>query len=408
MDELIEIRDSVQKISEAIASVLNMDVIISDAQFRKIGDTKKHFNLEVKYIKDSYVIGKVLQTGKVRVISGKEDSENCIVCAEKGECNLQAMICVPIRYSDSVIGAIGLIAINAQARTVLLENQANLVGYIERMADLIVSKLLEKEATDKLTVARNQLVSIMNSIDEGIAAVDENGRIIYLNSILQDILGPKVAGPIGENALDIFPDRYVADLIQSGTPFSNIELRIKNASGDAHALISGRPVSLGEKNAGSILAFKKMEDVYEVINNLTSSNRTTSFDEIVGDSREIVQLKEKAMKVAGGGSNILITEPPRRKALYRDQLRRHAGDPHRERTVRIRRRILHRGCPRRQAGEIPARPRRHRLPGRDRRYATTSAAETSAGPPGEDHRKDRRTQERDRRRAHDRGDEQES
>ena len=307
MDELIEIRDSVQKISEAIASVLNMDVIISDAQFRKIGDTKKHFNLEVKYIKDSYVIGKVLQTGKVRVISGKEDSENCIVCAEKGECNLQAMICVPIRYSDSVIGAIGLIAINAQARTVLLENQANLVGYIERMADLIVSKLLEKEATDKLTVARNQLVSIMNSIDEGIAAVDENGRIIYLNSILQDILGPKVAGPIGENALDIFPDRYVADLIQSGTPFSNIELRIKNASGDAHALISGRPVSLGEKNAGSILAFKKMEDVYEVINNLTSSNRTTSFDEIVGDSREIVQLKEKAMKVAGGGSNILIT-----------------------------------------------------------------------------------------------------
>lgn len=307
MVELLEIRESVQKISEAIASVLNMDVIISDAEFRKIGDTKKHFNLEVKYIKDTYIIGSVIKSGKVRVVSGKEDSEQCIVCKDKGECNLQAMICVPIHYLDSVIGAVGLIAINVDARKVLLDNQVNLIQYIERMADLIVSKLLEKEASDKLTLARNQLVSIMNSIEEGIAAVDENGHIVYLNAILEEILGLKGELSIGKNVLDIFSGAYVSELLKNGTQFGNIELRIKNSSGEVHALISGRPVVLGEKNAGSILALKKMEDVYEVINNLTSSSRSTSFDEIVGNSRQMVQLKEKALKVAAGGSNILIT-----------------------------------------------------------------------------------------------------
>ncbi len=307
MVELLEIRDSVQKISEAIASVLNMDVIISDAEFRKIGDTKKHFNLEVKYIKDTYIIGSVLKSGQVRVVSGKDDSEQCIVCREQDECNLLAMICVPIRYGDSVIGAVGLIAINSDARTVLLENQANLIGYIERMSDLIVSKLLEREASNKLTVARNQLISIMNSIEEGIAAVDEDGRIVYINSILGDILGFKGDLPVGKKVTDVFPGAYISELLENGTQFGNIELRIKNSTGEVHTLISGRPVVLGEKNSGSILALKKMEDVYEVINNLTSSSRSTSFEEIVGDSREIVQLKEKALKVAAGGSNILIT-----------------------------------------------------------------------------------------------------
>lgn len=307
MVELLDIRESVQKISEAIASVLSMDVIISDSEFRKIGDTKKHFNLEVKIIKDTYVIAQVLKEGVPRVIAARDESPVCVACKEQDECNLQAMICVPIKCGDSVIGAIGLIAITEETRGNLIRNQISMVEFVERMADLIVSKLLEKEASDKLTVARNQLLSIMDSIEEGIAAVDEDGLIVYTNSILEGIVNETRAELIGKPIVDVFFGAYVLDLLKDGTPFNNIELRIRHAAGEVHALISGRPVVLGEKNAGSIFALKKMEDVYEVINNLTSSNLSTSFDDIVGNSRALVQLKEKALKVAAGGSNVLIT-----------------------------------------------------------------------------------------------------
>ncbi len=64
---------------------------------------------------------------------------------------------------------------------------------------------------------------------------------------------------------------------------------------------------MGEKNAGSILALKKMDDVYKVINNLTTSPLATSFDEIVGASPQIAQLKRQALRVAVSSSNILIT-----------------------------------------------------------------------------------------------------
>ena len=62
MAGLLDIREAVQQISEAIASVLDIDVIISDADYRIIGDTKKHYKLEVKEIKDVYIIGNVIKT----------------------------------------------------------------------------------------------------------------------------------------------------------------------------------------------------------------------------------------------------------------------------------------------------------------------------------------------------------
>lgn len=68
--KLIDIKSLVQKVADAISSVLNMDVIISDNEFNKIADTKKHFNLEVEYIKDNYILGKVIQSGEVKVIEG--------------------------------------------------------------------------------------------------------------------------------------------------------------------------------------------------------------------------------------------------------------------------------------------------------------------------------------------------
>jgi sigma-54 dependent transcriptional regulator, acetoin dehydrogenase operon transcriptional activator AcoR len=307
MDGLYEIKDSVQEICEAMASVLNMDVIVSDCDFRKVGDTKKHFDLEVKEIKDTYVLGKVLRTGIAQVIPSQEASEDCRACVERDKCNLKSMICVPIEDGGRVMGAMGLIAITEAARDQMLERQVSHIDYMERMADLIVSKCRERRAAENLLLTKNMLASIMDSIEEGIAAVDGQGAIVYANSILEEILGASRECLIGRNILERFTESYVHRLLEESAPFSNVELHLRGAKGEVQALLSGRPVSLAGKTAGSIFVVKKMEDVYEVINNLTASAQLTSFDEIIGTSPQIMQLKEKALRVAKGDSNILIT-----------------------------------------------------------------------------------------------------
>jgi sigma-54 dependent transcriptional regulator, acetoin dehydrogenase operon transcriptional activator AcoR len=302
---LVDINEAVQNVSEAISSVLDVDVIISDAAFRKVGDTKRHFNKEVTEIRDTYVIGHVLRTGETATIASKADSPQCMACKEQAECNLKAMICVPIEREGARVGAIGLIAITEAARTKLLENSSNLVVFTRRMADLIVSKLIEQEAAEKLTISKNRLTRIIDSIEEGIIAVDEGGRIMHTNAVIEEVLGARGEDLAGQLVETYFSGAYVGALLRDGTAFTNIELRIGDQSRSTHVLISGKPV--GEKNAGSILALKKMDDVYKVINNLTSSPLATSFDEIVGASPQIGQLKRQALRVAVSSSNILIT-----------------------------------------------------------------------------------------------------
>ncbi|AOY76508.1 sigma 54-interacting transcriptional regulator [Clostridium formicaceticum] len=306
MVKLSAIQQEVQKISEAIASVINMDVIISDNAFNKIGDTKRHFDEDVKYIKDTYVIGKVIQTGKALVISEKEEGENCSVCKEKEKCNLQAMICIPIKYEKKTLGAIGIIAITETYRKTLLENQANLIEFLERMADLIISKGLEQEATNKLQIVKNQMVSIISSIDEGIIAIDESGHIIYTNTVINHALNIMPEELKEKTIYDILSQSYIEKLINEKVQFSDIEVLINRNRREFHALVSSKPVELGGKSTGFILIFRKMEDIYKVVNKISLSNLSTTFEDIIGTSSEIEQTKEKARRVANSDSTMLI------------------------------------------------------------------------------------------------------
>lgn len=306
MAKLTDIKPLVQKISEAISSVLNMDVIIADNEFNKIGDTKRHFQDEVKEIKDTYVIGKVVQSGRTEIVTGIEEYENCRKCSEKHKCNLKAMICIPIKYEYNTIGAIGIIAITNEYRTVLLENQENLIEYLNRMADLIISKLLEMDAAEKIQVLKNQLVSIVNSIEEGIIAIDEDGYIIYTNSVIDEALNIKSEELKDKKVDEILPNPYIKKYVKEKIPLSNVEISINKNGCEFNALVSGKAVQLGEKSAGSILTFKKMEDVYKVVNKISLTSLSTAFDDIVGNSPVMEQVKEKARKVANSSSTVLI------------------------------------------------------------------------------------------------------
>jgi sigma-54 dependent transcriptional regulator, acetoin dehydrogenase operon transcriptional activator AcoR len=306
MVKLLDIKSLVQKIADAISSVLNMDVIISDNEFNKIADTKKHFNLEVEYIKDNYILGRVIQSGKARVIEGIEFDENCRVCKEKDECNLKAMICIPIIHENHTLGAIGLIAISEEYREILLQKQNNLIEFLNRMSELIVSKVLEQEASNKLEIIKNHMVSIINSIDDGVMTIDEEGCILHSNHVISEAFGIRSKNLFGKLIYEVIPYPYIEKLVQKNELFENIEASINYNNKDFHALISGKPVSLGKTSAGSILIFKKMADVYNVVNKISLNNLSITFDGIVGRSLEIEKAKTEAKMVANSNSTVLI------------------------------------------------------------------------------------------------------
>ncbi len=306
MVKLLDIKDLVQKIAEAISSVLDMDVIISDCDYNKIADTKKHFDLEVTTIKDTYVLGKVINTGETVVVEGKEYEEQCIKCGEKDKCNLQAMICIPIQLGKKTLGAIALIAITEETRDNLLRNRNDLIEYMNRMAELIIGKVMEQEASNNLEIVKNQMVNIMNSIDEGIITLDKSGCILYVNSVIYNFFSYDEDYFKGKMISEILKEANIEKLVVENISFSNNETSIKLDGKEYNALLSGKPMKIGEVNSGAILTFRKMSDVYNVVNKVSLNDFSISFDSIIGKSKEVEAVKEKAKRVANSNSTVLI------------------------------------------------------------------------------------------------------
>ncbi len=306
MVKLSNIQYTVQKISEAIASILNMDVIICDDKYNKIGDTKKHFDVDSMHIDSHSILGRVINTGKIIVIDEKEKDKNCQICEEKNKCKLLSMIGIPIKYGNTTIGGIGLIAISEEYQSILIDRQKYLIEFLERMVELIISKLLQKVAANNLHVMRKQLISIMNSIDEGIIAIDENGYITYTNSVIDESFGISSSELNEKKICDIISHDYIKYLVKDNIQFSNKEITITRNKNEFQTLVSSKAVEIGDESIGSILTFKKMSDVYKVVNEISLNNFSTTFDDIIGKSFEIQQTKMKARKVSNSNSTILI------------------------------------------------------------------------------------------------------
>lgn len=306
MLRLYDIQDTIKTISDAIASVMNMEVLICDTDLRRVGDSNKEWGPEDLLLSNHSALINVMKSGEPLVLKSREEYAGCSVCEYSSNCNVEALIGVPVKYNNNVLGGIEIVANTEDNRKFLLEKTQSIINFINKMSELIVSKLLEKDAAYKLNIIREQMVSIMNSIDDGIIALDEKGYIIYQNSYFEKIFNPASSDSKKLNIMDLISKTYIRDLVENGVQFRNKELSISRNKADFHTLVSGKPVKLKERNIGSILTFKKMVDVFNVVNDISLNNIRTSFDDIIGSSRQIKLLKDKARKIAKSQSTILI------------------------------------------------------------------------------------------------------
>ncbi len=162
------------------------------------------------------------------------------------------------------------------------------------------------------------LLSILDSINNGVMIIDDACIVRYLNPEYTRITGVSRDQIIGRPLREVRPGARLPDVVRSGKPLSGVFRR----EGDIEYVVDLAPLVLNGKIKGGIGIFKDITEVErlskELQRTLWQTDRLKSivhhayqarytFDDIIGASDSIRKVIELAKRFARGGNDILIT-----------------------------------------------------------------------------------------------------
>lgn len=233
-----------------------------------------------------------------------------------------SLLCVPLVLEDSVVGTLTLldkITTERRDRRIFTDDDVNTLFALSsqiaaEIEDIRLTKRLqelvrtEQKQGRQLRTLYDRSRALLESISDGLLAVDDNGVVIEVNSVARRILGRPQGELEGRRIADLVEDKPpILTWVSRGEQFSSRVITLKTADGRVAAMANLQPF-LDDKHGpvGAVLTFREMSEVGRLVNRLIGVERTFNFDDILGESPAIHKSKELARVAAGTSSNILI------------------------------------------------------------------------------------------------------
>ena len=170
---------------------------------------------------------------------------------------------------------------------------------------------------------------ILDSIDEGIQVVDRNGVTVFYNRAAANLDNLKPEEVVGRHVLEVFPSlcRETSTLLQvlnAGQPVSNREQTFMNYKGDTITTVNSTlPVTVGGRLIGAVEVSRDISLIQDMAHrigdlqmelfakregrrDIGSDRAHYTFEDIIGESECMLDLKRKAARAAGSISAVLV------------------------------------------------------------------------------------------------------
>lgn len=109
---------------------------------------------------------------------------------------------------------------------------------------------------------------VLDSLDEGLLAIDNLGVVSLLNKSAMQMLSIQDENPIGKFVLDVFPESHLPRILKSKRAEYNVNLTLKNI----HLITSRIPVIENNEVIGVVSIFRNQNEVIKLSEQLTGIN----------------------------------------------------------------------------------------------------------------------------------------
>jgi len=197
-------------------------------------------------------------------------------------------------------------------RGMVLKFRCDLASKLQRLAQELtsVAGVQSLQFRDQMPYEEREeeLKTILNSVSEGILAVDKSGKITHANEVARQILHCDSCAVIGLAAETLLDAQHpILATLYSGQSYKLKEVRITRAGQSIRYLTSGEPV-INEKGQiiGAVATITDYCQVEAIVSKADKIRYLTTFDEIVFQSEKMRRLVTAARTVARSSSTVLL------------------------------------------------------------------------------------------------------
>ncbi|HCX61938.1 sigma 54-interacting transcriptional regulator [Sedimentibacter sp.] len=309
MTALMESEKDVNEIAKAIASALKVDVEIVDTELIRVAVVGKlEYMKGKKLFTSGFNYKRSINTGEKYIIELPGENELCRGCEWHGDCIYKMVVYAPIKGKDEVVGVISLTAFNDEQYEILKNNLNANLSFVDIMANLIFSKVMENRMFKDTLIMKDKLNQVINSIDSGIIATDNEGRITHINQVgieklklfsKEDILGIKLK--------NIFPALEYEKILNSKE--RNLKKQeicnLINSKHDKY-IVNIRKVFFNNELEGIVLSFENYNNAKSSAYTLVSGDIPISTDDIIGHSAAMSNVKKMTLRIAKSNSTVML------------------------------------------------------------------------------------------------------
>ncbi len=192
------------------------------------------------------------------------------------------------------------------------DSRGTIIGAVSVFRDISDVLLLAEEITN-LKHIQGLLEAIIDSSQDAISVVDENGFGILINPAYTRLTGFVEEDVIGKPAtIDISEGESVhMKVLRTGLPVRGARLRV--GPGRREVMVHAAPVFVGEELRGSVAAIHDLTDIRRLTEELDSAKRLIrtlqakyTFDDIIAVSRGMALAVEQAKRVSSTPATVLL------------------------------------------------------------------------------------------------------
>lgn len=312
-----------QNIAEAVASVLKFDVTITDSSLTRIAGTGRYRDLLGTRVPESSSFGRVLRTHEPKIITNPKEDPVCLGCERSGVCLETCHLSYPLLYNGKAFGVMALVSFTKKQKESMLAYNREHLNFLMFMSQLIVYAIQNRQAIQQAKEARDHLQGIVDSLEEGIVAIDKEGEIICCNKSGAQILGQKLHTLFRSCLSAYSPRDPLLQVLQSKKPYTNKEVQLEKG---IYFLSSGQPLLSNGDLVGAVAVIQKMVKVHQLAYSISSQQIHMSIEEILGKHHRILETKETAMRIAAQNANVLVRgESGTGKELFARAIHHHSS-----------------------------------------------------------------------------------